>query len=483
MSNVWVGMFGAGTLDIIATAGGVTEPGQLELSGNTTQSPVTLTTHVLDENMNIDVQGVAPALLPGTVLTLLIHDEQYQEVTATALVLADGTFSVQNIDTQGLSEGTLQFDVIAQDANGSLNLTNIASLVLTGSGPQGADNTLNATEDTAFVVTAAAFGYNSTQGHTLTGVKIAGLPAQGTLKLNGVAVQVDDVITKADLDAGKLTYQGALNGNGSNYASFLFKVQDNRANNNEDTTPNTLTFNVAAVNDAAIISGTATGAVTEAGGVANATPGTPTASGTLTSTDVDGTANAFTAVSTATASTGGYGTYTMTAGGQWAYTLNNANTTVQALTAAQTLTDTFTVTAADGTAKVVTVTITGSNDAAVISGTTTGSVTEAGSDANGNAIAGTPGASGNLTSTDVDGTPNAFTAVSTATTTTNGYGSYTMTAGGAWAYTVNNSNAAVQGLLASQTLTDTFTVTGEDGTIKTVTVTINGANVAAAISG
>ena len=72
----------------------------------------------------------------------------------------------------------------------------------------------------------------------------------------------------------------------------------------------------------------------------------------------------------------------MTAAGVWTYTLNNANSAVQALNAGDTLTDTFTVTTIDGTAKVVTVTINGSNDAAIISGTTTGSVIEAGGVAN-----------------------------------------------------------------------------------------------------
>ena len=55
---------------------------------------------------------------------------------------------------------------------------------------------------------------------------------------------------------------------------------------------------------------------------------------------------------------------------------------MQALNVGQTLTDTFTVTTVDGTAQVVTVTINGTNDAAVISGTSTGSVIEAGGVAN-----------------------------------------------------------------------------------------------------
>src|SRR5207253_1948186 len=54
------------------------------------------------------------------------------------------------------------------------------------------------------------------------------------------------------------------------------------------------------------------------------------------------------------------------AAGVWTYTLNNSNSTVQALNVGGTLTDTFTVNTVDGTAQVVTVTIQGSNDAPII---------------------------------------------------------------------------------------------------------------------
>ncbi|MDX1914995.1 MAG: VCBS domain-containing protein, partial [Methylophilus sp.] len=137
-------------------------------------------------------------------------------------------------------------------------------------------------------------------------------------------------------------------------------------------------------------------------------------------------------------------------------------------------TDSITVATADGTTQVITVTIAGTNDAAVITGTATGSVTEASGVAN--AIAGTPTATGTLTDTDVDGVANTFIAVGTATNSTNGYGTYTMTAGGVWTYTLNNNNAAVQALNAGNTLTDTFTVNAADGTPQVITVTINGAN-------
>ena len=87
--------------------------------------------------------------------------------------------------------------------------------------------------------------------------------------------------------------------------------------------------------------------------------------------------NTFTAVGP-TASDAGYGSFTMTTAGVWTYTLDNANGAVQALNIGGTLTDTFTVTTIDGTARQVTITIAGSNDAAIISGTAIGSVIEAG---------------------------------------------------------------------------------------------------------
>ena len=54
-----------------------------------------------------------------------------------------------------------------------------------------------------------------------------------------------------------------------------------------------MTVTITGSNDAAIIAGTTTGAVIEAG---TATPGAPTATGTLTDTDLDNPANTFVAV-------------------------------------------------------------------------------------------------------------------------------------------------------------------------------------------
>jgi VCBS repeat-containing protein len=248
-----------------------------------------------------------------------------------------------------------------------------------------------------------------------------------------------------------------------------------------DGTQQLVSITINGANDAAVISGVTSRAVVEAGGLGNGTPGTPVATGNLNSIDIDNPNDAWTAIGTAAASTKGYGTYTLTAAGLWVYTLDNSNTAVQALNAGGTLTDTFTAFTVDGTAQLVTITVNGANDAAVITGPVTGTVLEAGEVNNSNL--GTPTATGDLSSTDVDDPNDAWTAVSSPAASANGFGSYTLTEAGVWTYTLNNGNPAVQALNVGDTLTDSFTVTTVDGTAQLVTITINGANDAAVISG
>lgn len=255
--------------------------------------------------------------------------------------------------------------------------------------------------------------------------------------------------------------------------SFVITVSDGLLTTNE-----TFTVAINGTNDRASISGITSGAVIEAGGIANATPGSMIATGLLTDIDVDNPPNTFTVVNPPRTTAGSYGSFTMTASGVWTYELDNTNPTVQALNVGGTLTDSFTVTSIDGTPQDVTITISGTNDAAIISGTTSGSVTEAGS-----ASPGTPTATGTLTDADVDNAPNLFTAVLAETASDHDYGTFTMAASGVWIYTLDNTNSAVRALNIGDILTDSFTVSTFDGTSQTVTITINGSNDGAIISG
>jgi VCBS repeat-containing protein len=240
----------------------------------------------------------------------------------------------------------------------------------------------------------------------------------------------------------------------------------------------TFTVDINGVDDAAVVLGAAAGSVVEAAASAH---GVPSASGTLTDADVDDPANTFTAVSSPHASDHGYGSFTMTANGHWTYTLDDGNPAVQGLNARDTLTDTFTVTTIGGTPQVVTVTIQGSDDPAVVSGDTHGCVVEAGGVHN--AAHGVPTAIGLLTDIDVDDPANTFTAVNSPHASDHGYGSFTMTADGHWTYALDDGNCTVQALNVGQTLTDTFVVKTVDGTAQTVTIAIDGSNDAAVICG
>src|SRR5205814_1642520 len=134
---------------------------------------------------------------------------------------------------------------------------------------------------------------------------------------------------------------------------------------------------VTGSNDNASIAGTATGAVTEAGGVNNATAGTPDRKGALNGNDVDAGQPGF---ARPTSEAGTYGTFTFnTTTGAWTYALDNTRVATQGLIAGQTVHDTLSESSSDGTAtQIIDVTVTGSNDNASIAGTATGAVTEAG---------------------------------------------------------------------------------------------------------
>ena len=317
-----------------------------------------------------------------------------------------------------------------------------------------------------FTATSGTFAASSSNsGATLT-YGISGGTAGSTV-LGGVTYDLSRAGSYGTLyvnsTTGAYTFvpdSGAINAlTATTTESFTVTVSDGTLSASQ-----TFTITINGANDAAIISGTTTGSVIEAGGVANATPGTPTATGTLTDTDVDNPPNTFTAVSSPTPSAGGYGTFTMTAAGVWTYTLNNANSAVQALNVGGTLTDTFTVTTVDGTAKVVTITITGSNDTPTANGDVLSAPQGASEDSALTIAAGT------LLANDTDpDTGDHSTIVSVTGTSAKGA-----------AVTLSDSDiiydpthaAALQALRAGATTTDTFTYTIDDGHGGTDTATV-----------
>ncbi|MFM1706201.1 VCBS domain-containing protein [Aeromonas salmonicida] len=234
-----------------------------------------------------------------------------------------------------------------------------------------------------------------------------------------------------------------------------------------DGTEHTVTITITGVNDGAVISGNDTGAVLED----ESTP-TLTETGSLTVTDVDGADEAKFVAGNGTPSADALGSLTITEGGEWTY--NVANGDVQYLGKGETKVETFVVKSLDGTEHTVTITITGVNDGAVISGNDTGAVLEDESTP-------TLTETGSLTVTDVDGADEAKFVAGNGVASNGALGSLTITEGGAWTYNVANGD--VQYLGKGETKVETFVVKSLDGTEHTVTITITGVNDAAVISG
>ncbi|QSB00441.1 DUF4347 domain-containing protein [Methylomonas sp. EFPC1] len=137
------------------------------------------------------------------------------------------------------------------------------------SAPVGQDHAITVTEDTAYTFSTADFPFTDADSNNLSQVWIESLPGAGTLYLNGVAVQELDAISAANIQSGKLTYTPAANG--TDATSFLFSIVDSGSiyggGQTLDSTANTLTINISAVNDAPVLSATegATLAYTENG--------------------------------------------------------------------------------------------------------------------------------------------------------------------------------------------------------------------------
>ncbi|MGY4109483.1 VCBS domain-containing protein, partial [Aeromonas encheleia] len=229
-----------------------------------------------------------------------------------------------------------------------------------------------------------------------------------------------------------------------------------------DGSTTTVTITITGVNDGAVIVGDGSGAVTED---LNVVSGNLTETGSLSVTDVDGADEAEFKPGVGTPSAGVLGQLEIDAAGKWNYEV--ANDKVQYLGQGETKVETFTVQSLDGTSHTVTITITGVNDAAVISGADHGAVLEDESKP-------TLTETGTLTLTDVDGADEAEFKPGVGAPSANALGSLTIDADGKWTYNVANGD--VQYLKEGETKVETFTVHSADGTSHEVVITINGTN-------
>ena len=172
---------------------------------------------------------------------------------------------------------------------------------------------------------------------------------------------------------------------------------------------------------------------------------------------------------------GTYGTLTVDEDGQWVYTADNNQPSIQQLEADTTpLSDIFEVTNADGVTKTtITITINGADDGGTIivvgDDSDTGSVTE-----DQQVVAGKISTSGNLSINDADATDTVFSTV-VVSNGPNYLGQLTIDEDGQWQFEVDNNLPAIQVLDSNETITQSYTITTADGNDShSITITING---------
>ncbi|SDM85099.1 VCBS domain-containing protein [Afipia sp. GAS231] len=431
------------------------------------------------KQITFTVHGAGAVNHPATIGDPTVHDvTEDASVNSAGNLTAVGTISISDPDV-----GQAAFQTTTTSASG-----NLGSLVLASNG-----NYTYAVADSA----VQYLGTGDTKVDTFTITSVDGTTKQVSFTIHGV----NDAAVITGTSTVNLTETNAVLTTGGTLAATdvdspnTFVAQNNVAGSNgyghftigangvwtytttsahdefvggttytdtltvttADGTPQVLTVNITGTNDAAVITGTSTVNLAETNAVL-------TTGGTLTATDVD-SSNTFVAQNNV-AGSNGYGHFNIGTNGVWTYSTDTAH---DEFVGGTTYTDTLTVTTADGTPQVLTVNITGTNDAAVITGTSTVNLTET------NAVLTT---GGTLAATDVD-SPNTFVAQNNVAGS-NGYGHFNIGTNGVWTYSTDTAHDEFVG---GTTYTDTLTVTTADGTPQVLTVNITGTNDAAVITG
>ncbi|WP_172378905.1 VCBS domain-containing protein [Vibrio sp. Vb339] len=430
----------------IHTKDGTPQTIDMTIGGNDDNAVITgVDAGTVTEDLTTQVQGQ----LSVTDSDLGEDHFQASQVTSsfgTLSITKDGawTYDLDNNNpvVQGLGQGSTATDIVTvHSADGTAHQVTV---------------TINGTNDKAII--------GGTSSGSVT--EESQLQTSGTLTVTDVDTGeahfsntdiVGNLGTLHLTDSGAWTYD--LDNTGPNVQALGKGVTatDTIIVHSADGTPHQVTITVNGTNDAAVIGGTNSGAVTEESQLQT--------SGTLTVTDVDTGEAHF----SNTDIVGNLGTLHLTDSGAWTYDLDNTNPIVQALGANKTATDTITVHSADGTTHQVTITINGTNDKAIIGGTSSGSVTEESQ----------LQTSGTLTVTDVDTGEAHFSNTDVA----GSLGTLHLTDSGTWTYDLDNTNPTVQALRKGVTATDTITIHSADGTPHQVTITVNGTNDAALIGG
>ncbi len=399
-------------------------------------------------------------------------------------------------ETTGDNPSTVQREIAltmydGQSVDAILTVLSAVNVVGVNDAPEGIDHSLDFRFDRVHVFTLAEFSYTDAENDDLLSVTIATLPSLGTIRLNNVAISANDVISAADIAGGLLTYEPAAGASvGDGYTSFTYIVRDDggvvgpgAADTDDDA--NTITIDLVPNRAPVFGAGTITGSASELpDGDANEGTQVDDRTGSIAFTDAD-TADAH-SVGFTPGGVGYFGTFgtslTETVGSGsgsvgWTWTATDAD--LDSLRAGQVVSQTYTITIDDGEggtdSEVVTITLSGANDAPVIDAGSIAAQTV--TDTAGNDVF--SDLTGTITATDPDiGDTHNFSLVGGSLggggiwTKTSAYGTLSLNAlTGAYSFSVNN--AAVQSLVNDDQVSFAITVTDGSAATDTKILTIN----------
>jgi VCBS repeat-containing protein len=187
---------------------------------------------------------------------------------------ANGSYSYDpNGAFDWLAAGDTGFDSFSYAVSDPGGASSSATVTITLSGvndaPLGFDSVVSAAEDTAFVFSSADFGFADPDS-SLQAVTIVSLPAQGSLTLAGTPVVAGTMVSETQISAGDLVFLAAPEQSGASYASFQVRVSDGLAS---AAATNSVTLDVAVVNDAPVLTAGAAGGSVPWGGTLTLAPG------------------------------------------------------------------------------------------------------------------------------------------------------------------------------------------------------------------
>ncbi|MCH1924277.1 retention module-containing protein, partial [Shewanella sp. C32] len=498
------------TLTIVVTP--VNDAPVLAPDVGTVDEDATLTVGVLDGVLSndTDVDGDAlsvTGILSGTTGTATaVVDGTATVITnsyGTLTINSDGSYSFAATGdaSQALAAGATAQTVFTYTAtDGTDSLTSTLTITITGTNDAPVlSPDVGAVDEDATLTVAAAQGVLSNDTDvdgdalSVTGI-LSGTTGTATAVVDGAATVITNNYGTLTINSDG-SYSFAATGAASQALATGVTAQTvftYTATDGTESLTSTLTITITGTNDAPVLQPDV-GAVDE-----DATLTVAAAQGVLSNdTDVDGDALSVTGIlsgttgtatavvdGAATVITNDYGTLTINSDGSYSFAATGAAS--QALATGVTAQTVFTYTATDGTESLtstLTITITGTNDAPVLS-PDVGAVDE-------DATLTVTAAQGVLSNdTDVDGdalsvtgilsgTTGTATAVvdGAATVITNNYGTLTINSDGSYSFAA--TGAASQALAAGVTAQTVFTYTATDGTeslTSTLTITITGTN-------